>query len=384
MADGPPTEELTAPGRKRGVTPGLVLLGLFGLPFMVLSLLVAVTSLSGAFDYLAYVARAATTLDTWAVLSLISGLLSLTAIAGTVHALFRKKGARALLLCCLAWPGMMVIEGSRCDTGTSCQLMGWAALPHQAFAWQVRIRPVTEANEALQLASAALGQAGSTDRPYKAKRFAKDWIVSSIKDDGWPGAHAVAIDSRTAATRLVPCPAKAMACGMDRPVPSDGRTPFRKPELGLAAVFPAALLVCPLTGDEGEPRGLFGDRLPADEACGQAEQSRELGLQVAPYRMEGCTVVEARSVPWRSVSPETLNLLQARSLTLGGFPVRVCELRMSGYVQISAYASAPSPTKQGRGMTLYEAYIVTKPEHLAEDLRGLATFMDTARIGAGA
>jgi hypothetical protein len=384
MADGPPTEELTAPGSKRGVTPGLVLLGLFGLPFMVLSLLVAVSSLRGAFDDLASIARDATIVDTWDVLSLVSGLLSLTAIVGMVHALFRKKGARALLLCCLAWPGMLVIGGSRCDTGTSCQLMDWAALPHQAFAWQVRIRPVTEANEALQLASAALGNAGSTDTPYKARRFASDWIVSSINSDGWPGASAVAVDIRTAATRLVPCPAKAMPCGMDRPVPSDGRTPFRKPDLGLAAVFPATLLVCPLDDDKGEPSGLFGDRLPADEPCGQAEQSREMGLQVAPYRMDGCTVLEARSVPWRPVSPETLKLLRGQSLTLGGFPVQVCELRMSGYVQISAYASAPSPTKQGQGMTLYEAYIVTRPEHLADDLRGLATFMDTARIGRGA
>ena len=106
MVDGPPTEVLTAPGRKRGVTPGLILLGLFGLPFMVLSLFVAVSSLRGAFDYLAYVARAATTVDTddrglrkgrFAPYGLLSpGIIWLLLITAGTAFVFSFLGARAV------------------------------------------------------------------------------------------------------------------------------------------------------------------------------------------------------------------------------------------------------------------------------------------------
>jgi len=345
-------------------------------------LLAAVGTLIGAASHLAYLATRATVFDAWGVLSVISALLSLTAIAGAAFALRRRKLILALGFAVLAMPTQFVIEGSRCDTAETCRMMGWAALPARAFAWEVRLRPVTDANEVEAIASAALSKAGSSDSPFKAKRLGDHWIVPAIDQDGWPGAHAVRIDTRSAKTSLVACPADKVQCGMERPAISDGRSAFRNDSLGLAAIFPASRPVCTSRGTDDEPRGFFSVVRAPNIPCEIIDDSRQMGVEVARSRKNGCTSVEAPSVPWRPLSPETARLFRSLAPTLGGQPSVVCELHERDQIQISVYAPAPSSLTQERSpSTLYEGYIVTTPAHLAEDIQSFEVFLDGVHIG---
>lgn len=348
-------------------------------------LFVAVGSLAAAALYLGYLATRGTVFDTWAVLSIISALLSVTAIAGAGLALWRRKLTLALAFAVLAVPAPFVIEGSRCDTAQACRVMGWAALPATAFRWQVRLRPVTDPNEARWIASAALSKAGSSGSPFKPKRFADHWIVPAINEDGWPNAYAVRIDTRSAKARLVAYPADKVQCGMERPTLSDGRSAFRNDRLGLAAIFPASRAVCTSRGDDDEPRGFFSMLRAPDIPCEIIDDSRQMGVEVARYRIDGCAVLEAPSTPWRPLSSETAKLFQTATPSLGGEPSVACELRERGHIQISVYALVDVHSNPGRPPgTLYEGYIVTTSIHLAEDIQSFETFLEGVRIDSPA
>lgn len=180
--------------------------------------LVALASLyfEGA-SYLWRFASDATVFDASSALHLASAVLALIAVVGAGLAVWRLRMVSALLLAALPLPAIFVIEASRCDVIDVCQATRWAALPPGAFDWQIRIRSVTDRNEAERIASAALFRAKLEDGPFQAKRFGDHWIVSTIDADGWPGAHAVRIDTRTARTALVPCPQDRIQCGRERP-----------------------------------------------------------------------------------------------------------------------------------------------------------------------
>lgn len=355
--------------------------GLLLLP-LGLFLLLALGTLASAALYLGYLVARGTVFDTWGVLAVVSALLSLAAIAGAGFALLRRRVILALAFSVLALPVQFVTEGSRCDTAAACRAMGWAALPAPAFSWSVRIRPVTDPNEAMAIASGALPQSDAGVSPFKAKRFRDHWIVSTIDGDGWPGPHAVKIDTRTARTKLVSCPAGKIQCGMERPTFSDGRRVFRNDRLGVAAVFPASRSVCTSRGDDDEPRGFFALVRAPDIPCDVLDNSRQMGVEVARYRKKGCTAVDAPSLPWRELSAETAQLFRTRP-TLGAGPSFACELHERDQIQISVYAFADSPSHQGasRG-ALYESYIVTTPAHLAEDVRLFEDFLKGVRIDA--
>lgn len=365
---GRPNGGASALGRLFANVVLVLLLGVF--------LLLAVSTLAGDAGYLAYLALEATVFDGWGVLAIVSALLSLTAIVGAVLAARRRRMMIALAVSLLALPPMFVTEGSRCDTAAACRLMGWAALPRAALDWSVRIRPVTDRNEAEAIAAVALDKAGSDDATFKARRFADHWIVSTMNDDGWGGAHAVRIDTRTGATALVACPADRVRCGMERPTVSDGRRVFRNERLGLAAVFPASRPVCTARGhdDDDEPRGFFAMARGSDIPCEVLDQSRQMGVEVPDYRLNGCAVIDAPATPWRPLSPETARLFR-RPPMLGGKPSVACELRQDGFIQVSVYASDGAPGRRFHG------FIVTTPAHLAEDVRAFETFLDGVQIG---
>jgi len=353
-----------------------------------LMLLIGVCLLSAAASsiqavlHLGYLALGATVFDAWGVLSIISALLSFTAIAGARFALRRRRLILALVFAVLALPAPFVIAASRCDTAEACRAMRWAALPAGAFKWQVRLRSVTDPNEAHDIAAGALVKAGSHDSPFKEKRFADHWIVSTIDQDGWPGAHAVRVDTRTARTSLVACPPEKIQCGMERPVVSDGRRVFRNDRVGVAAIFPASRPVCTSRGRDDEPRGFYAMVRAPDEPCEVLDGSRQIGAEVAQSTKNGCASVEAPALPWRPLSPETARLFGSRP-TLGGQPSLACELRRDDDIQISVYASAPSRPSPGRSSgRLYEAYIVTTSAHLAEDIRAFEVYLQSARIGS--
>lgn len=342
-----------------------------------LFLFIAVIDLIAS-DYLWYLASRGTTFGVWGVLSVVSALMSLVAIVGAGFALRRRRMVMALAFAALTLPVHFVIEGSRCDTTALCRTYGWAALPADAFASTVRIRSVTDPNEAREIAFGALSKAGSDDSPFREKRFGDHWIVSAIDEDGRPGAQAVRIDTRTAKTRFVPCPEDKIQCGMDMPTASDGRSPYRNDSAGIAAAFPASLSVCTSRGDDGEPRGFNGAVRSPDVTCEdfEAPPEMQIGVEVARWRLDGCKVTEAPSLPWRPMSPETLKLF-SRTPALAGRPSLACELRDGDDIQLSVYATARSGSRD----TLYEAYIVTSPARLAEDVRQFERFLADVSIG---
>ena len=350
---------------------------LLGLPVTLLFLIALASLLEGA-SRVWYLASEATVVDTWGALFVISTVLSLIAVVGTALAVWRLRMFAALLFAALPIPAKFIIEGSRCDTPASCQAMGWAALPPGAFDWRVRIRPVTDPNEARAIASSALFQANSEDGPYEEKRFGDHWIVSTIDDDGWPGAKAVRIDTLTARTAFVPCPEDRVQCGMERPTVSDGQRVYRNVQLGLSAVFPASLPVCTTRYDDGEPLGFHAMVRAPDIPCEDLDQSRQMGIEVPRWRRYGCEVVGVPSAPWRPLSPETSKLFRNQRPKLGGAPAVVCELRDGDQIEITAYAS------MGSGSDVYEAYVVTTPAHLVEDIRAFEIFLQNVRLGSAA
>lgn len=353
---------------------------LLGLPIAVL-FLGALSSLIAGASYMGYLASKATVFDIWDVLGIASTILSLIALVGAALAAWRFRLVTALLLAALPIPVTFIIEGSRCDTPASCQAMGWAALPSSAFDWQVRIRPVTDPNEARALASGALSQANVQDGPYETKRFGDHWIVSTIDDDGWPGAQAVRIDTRTGQTAFVPCPQDKIRCGMERPTVSDGLRVYRNAQLGLSAVFPVSRPVCTMRDDDGEPLGFHAMVRVPDIPCEELDQSREMGIQVARWRRDGCTEVDEPSVAWRTLSAETSKLFRGQSVSMGGIRALACEVREGDQIVIIVYASAGSGSDPGES---YAGYVSTTPEHLIADIRAFEIFLQSIRLGAAA
>ncbi|MDP3376877.1 MAG: hypothetical protein Q8S53_00805 [Brevundimonas sp.] len=353
---------------------------LLGLPVAVL-FLGALASLTAGASYLGYLASKATVFDTWGALHIVSTVLALIAVVGTVIAAWRLRMGAALFFAALALPATFVIEGSRCDTPAGCQATGWAALPPGAFDWQVRIRPVTTQNDAWNIAFDALLDANVDDSPFIAKRFGDHWIVSTIDDDGWPGAQAVRIETRTARTAFVPCPEDRIQCGMERPTVSDGQRVYRNVQLGLSAVFPASLPVCTTRDDDGEPLGFHAMVRAPDIPCEDLDQSRELGIGVVRWRRNGCTDLEDPSVPWRPLTPETSKLFRGQRLTLGGVPALACEVREGDHIGIIVYASLGSGSDLAES---YAGYIGTTPAHLIEDIRAFEIFLQNVRLGPAA
>lgn len=359
---------------------GWLVTGLLGIPVAVL-FLGALATLTADASYLGNLASKATVFNTWGALNIVSAVLTLIAIVGTVLSVWRLRMVTALLFAALSLPASVVIEGSRCDTTAACRMLGWAALPRTAFDWHVRIRPVTDPNEASAIASNALSDANVDDAPFLEKRFGDHWIVSTIDDDGWPGAHAVRIDTRTAETALIPCPQDRIRCGMERPTVSDGKRAYRNTRLGLSAVFPESRAVCTIRDDDDESLGFHAMARAPDIPCDTIDQSREMGIEVVRWRREGCMSLTAPSVPWRPLSPETSKLFRGRGLTLGGLPASVCEVREGDHISIVAYASTGSGSDAGED---YAGYVITTTEHLSDDIRTFETFLQTVRLGAAA
>lgn len=350
--------------------------------WIALSLLLAGSGLINSISLNIELASRRTVFEVWAVLHALHLLFALTAILGVAWALTRRRLLTALLFSLLAWPMGYVIEANRCDY-PACRAMAWAALPPGAFDWSVRIRPVTDRGEAETIASAALFKAGSGLGTYQAKRFEDYWIVPTIDDDGRPGPHAVRVDMRTGATSFVPCPAHRMLCGMDFPTESDGRRVFGGARLGLAVSFPAGLAVCPARSHDedvqiDEPRGFYGMLRPADIPCDDIDLSRTLGLEAVKAR----TVTEALDEPCKSLSPSVLEAFGGRAPGFADHPGVVCEEVGDDQIAVSVYAAAgPGPAAP---KTLYVAWMLTDPAHLAEDARAFEAFLTTARIGAPA
>lgn len=354
---------------------------ILALLWIALSLLVAALSLVGSGPQIVDLATSQTVFEIWSVLAILDVFFALTAILGAGFALVRRKLLLALLFPLLAWPVGFVIEASRCDY-PACRSMAWAALPRVAGDWSLRIRPVTDRNEAEAIASGALFEAGSAYHTYDAKQFDGYWIVPTINDDGWPGPGAVQIDTRTAATSFVTCPEHQMLCGMERPVVSDGGERFSNARWGLAMTFPAGRAVCTERRDDNvqsdEARGFYAMIRDADIPCDIVDPSRALGLAALKAR----TVDEARLEPCKPLSPAILRAFGGRPPRLAGHSGVACEEIANGQIAVSVFAFARPRPETGAPTTLYEAWVLTDPAHLAEDARSFEAFLMTARIPA--
>jgi hypothetical protein len=375
--------ETAAPDRVSDYAKGgLIWVGRsLALLWIALSLLVAALRLMGSGPQVVDLASRQTVFEIWGVLAVLDVLFALTAILGAGFALVRRKLPLAVFFSVLAWPVGFIIEASRCDY-PSCRTMAWAALPRGAGNWNVRIRPVTDQREAESIASAALFKAGSEFDAYDAKRFEDHWIVPTINDDGWPGPSAVKIDTRTAATSFVPCPADRMLCGMERPVVSQARQVFSNRRWGLAMTFPAGRAVCTARPDDDarsfEARGFYAMIRDPDIPCDIVDPSRALGLEALTAR----TVAEARLEPCKPLSPALLRAFGGRAPAVAGLRSVACEEIARDQIAVSVFAAAgPHGTAS---TTLYEAYMLTDRAHLAEDARTFEGFLGTARIGARA
>jgi hypothetical protein len=86
--------------------------------------------MAGAFEYLGYILRDREPMDMWAVLDTVEIAATLTSFVGMAVMAWRKKALGVLAFFLVQIPTPMVIEGSRCDTGPSCALLGWAAVPN--------------------------------------------------------------------------------------------------------------------------------------------------------------------------------------------------------------------------------------------------------------
>lgn len=368
------------------VKVGLIWLGrILALLVIALSLLVAAFSVWDSASSLGYLASRGTTFHIWGVLHGLALLFALIAIAGVGFALLRRKLLLALLFSAFAWPMGFVIEGSRCDTEAGCRMLGWAAMPASFRDWSVRIRPVTDPNEADHIASAALNQAGSSYSTYNPRRFGDHWIVATIHPDGRPGPSAVEVDTRTAATRFVPCPADRMLCGMERPVVSDGERVFSNVRLGLAASFPAGRSVCtarPFEDDLSlDGRGFYGMIRDPDIPCDIIDISRDLGLEALKER----TVAEALPQGCQPLSPALLKAFGGRAPRFAGHQSQVCQETADDQVWVGVFAVAGSRSEGGSvSTTLYEAYMRTTEAGLAEDARSFEAFLSRANIGTPA
>lgn len=365
------------------VKVGLVWLGrVLALLVIGLSLLVAVMGLLGSGASVVDLASSGTTFEIWGVLHGLAVLFALITIAGVGFALLRRKRLLALLFSLLAWPMGFVIEGSRCDTEAGCRMYGWAAMPSSFRAWSIRIRPVTDRNEADHIASAALYEAGSRYSTYNPRRFGDHWIVATINPDGWPGPQAVKIDTRTAATSFVPCPADRMLCGMERPVVSDGERVFRNARLGLAASFPAGRAVCtarPFEDDLSlEGRGYYGMMRDPEIPCDIIDISRDMGLEALKER----TLAQALPQGCQPLSPALLKAFGGRTPGFAGHRSQVCQETADDQVWVGVFAVAGSRSRGGSGSTtLYEAWMRTTEAGLAEDARLFEAFLGRAKIG---
>lgn len=342
--------------------------------------LAGIGTLAACAVYLGYLAWKGTVFDAVAALSILGVLIPLIAFVGAAWAIWRRRPPLALAYSVLVLPIVFFFEANSCDAGAFCRLLSWAAVPVKNAEWSIRIRPVTDPNEAEEIAWSALSKARSKDSVYKARRFTDHWIVSTIDGDGWPGARAVRIDSRTGRTSFIPCPAERIQCGMERPIVSDGRSVFRDGKAGIAAIFPASRPVCASRGDDDQPRGFVAMVRAADIPCEILDQSRQMGVEIARNPRDECAIKQAPSTHWQPLSPETAKLFRS-SPTLDGQPSRACELRISGQIQISLYAATSRSSAGTATGPLYEAYIVTTPHHLAEDISSFEVFLRSVKIG---
>lgn len=199
-------------------------------------------------------------------------------------------------------------------------------------------------------------------------------------------------EARPAApARLPPCPAEQLSCGLQKPVRSDGVTPFENADMGLKAVFPEGSQVC-LTRSGDAPRGFFASYAAGPAACEEPPRRppRFITLNSA-YNALAYPTLEAAAPDCRPL-PDALRGRLGAPLAFPGQRSLVCDTTTrEGTIEVTVNAMTGRRSDDGSPearapTTGYFAVFGTTPDHLDEDLarfrRVLATTEITgARVG---
>ena len=177
----------------------MVLLAVVGLLVTVL----AIPNAWGSGGYLLYLVTRGDVFDIWALLSLLSFMLAVAAIAGFwLSWRGRRRGLAAAFLL-LPLPAPFLLEANRCDVYPFCEATDWARLPPAAFDWRIRYRDV-DSEAAKGFAQGALLDAKLPYHAWDPKLIGGEWQVETRDDDMNPGPYTVVVDARTEKTRIVP------------------------------------------------------------------------------------------------------------------------------------------------------------------------------------
>ena len=112
----------------------------------------------------------------------------------------------------------------------------------------------------------------------------------------------------------------------------------------------------------------------ADIPCNIADPSRALGLEA---------VAEPLAEPCRPLSPAVLEAFGGEAPGFAGHQSVVCEEIGDNQIAVGVYVTArPRAGRGDASPTLYVAWMLTDPAHLAEDAQSFGAFLETARIPA--
>lgn len=206
-----------------------------------------------------------------------------------------------------------------------------------------------------------------------------------------PASNAVpeAANAVNAAAPTLPdCPETQLSCGRQRPIVSDGITPFVNESYYLAMVFPRGSQVC-ATRSGDAPHGFFAV-YGAPPGCPErpnrpprfitlyAEYNALFITELSEIVPDGC----------RPLAGDTRRRLSGPGLSFPGSPSILCETRAaSNRFEISVYTLAgPSHDGDGPGApriraATYFMTLGTDAAHFDEDLVHFRAVLASVRIG---
>lgn len=196
-------------------------------------------------------------------------------------------------------------------------------------------------------------------------------------------------EPRAAQAKAPACPAEQLSCGLQRPVRSDGATPFENADMGLKVVFPAGSQVC-LTRSGDAARGFFASYAGGPPACEEPPQQppRFITLNTSWNALFHPTL-EAANPDCRPLSTELRRRL-GEPLAFPGQRSLVCDTtRRAGTIEITVNAltgrrQSDDGTAETRAPTTeYFAVFGSTPDHLDEDLARFRRVLATTEMTGG-
>lgn len=180
-----------------------------------------------------------------------------------------------------------------------------------------------------------------------------------------------------------PCPEEELSCGKQRPVISDGRTPFINEEMQIQATFPKGSPVC-MTRSGDAARGFYAVFDPEDMLCSEAGSIRSaLTISSSWNAMDFAAPREAIYDNCKPLETKIAATIGNDPLAIPGLESVVCmDRKPNRTFSITVFALGNS-RQDGSGLndTLYWAVISTTDAALAADVGRFREFLDTLAVG---